>query len=113
MSDMRLSSMVRHGSLLAVVVAALVLASSAMAAPSVDTYGGQGGQTQGQLESNNPAGPGSGSRAATASGNTASTDTDGALPFTGLDLALMLGGGVVLLAVGASMAKLTPRSHSS
>jgi hypothetical protein len=37
MSKFRLPSMARHGSLLAVVVAALVLASSAAAAPSVNT----------------------------------------------------------------------------
>ena len=108
----RLLSMVRHGSLLAVVVAALVLASSAMAAPSVETYGGKGGQTQGQLganaNANDPTHPTGSGQAASAS-----NDGGGSLPFTGLDLALMLGGGLVLVAVGASMAKLTPRTYSS
>jgi hypothetical protein len=102
MSKFRLPSMARHGSLLAVVVVALVLASSAMAAPSVNTYGGSGGQTQGQLGDTVSGDP---------SGTASASGSGGSLPFTGLDLALMLGGGLVLVAVGASLARLSPRSN--
>ena len=104
----RLPSMVRHGSLIAGVVAALVLASSAMA-QSVETYGGKGGQTQGQLGGEQPGGNGQPGQAVSAAAR-GDGDGGGALPFTGLDLALTLGGGLVLLGVGASMAKLTPKS---
>jgi hypothetical protein len=98
--------MARRVSLL-VVVAALFLAPSAIADPSVETYGGKGGQTQSQLGGNDVnGGPTSGTQSATSAGS-----AGGGLPFTGLDLAFMLGGGLVLLAVGASLARLVPREH--
>jgi hypothetical protein len=71
-----------------VTVAVTVLVASALtttialgASSSGSAYGGQGG-VEGQVE------------------------TGGALPFTGLDLALLIGGGLLLLAVGAGLRRL-------
>jgi hypothetical protein len=65
---------------------ALVVAPTALAAGSVQaTYGGTAGVSQAQV-----------SPAATAS-------TSGALPFTGLDLMLLVGGGMLLLLAGVAI----------
>jgi hypothetical protein len=64
-------------------VSFLVLASTALAQDSsVSGYGGQAGGVEQQVE------------------------TGGALPFTGLDLGLLIGGGLLLLAVGAGLRRL-------
>lgn len=67
------------------VLAYLATASVALAQdPTRSGYGGTGGNIQGGVES----GGGSGS---------------GSLPFTGLDLLLLLGAGVLLLAAGLTL----------
>jgi hypothetical protein len=72
-------------------VLAFTFVSSAVAAdPTESGYGGQGGALQGELASD-PQTP----------------EPDGGLPFTGLDLTLLLGGGLVLLVIGGSMWRLT------
>ena len=76
-----------------VVVIATVLvmafAAPALAAdPTVRAYGGQGGAIQRELQ-------------------TPTRDRPGRLPFTGLDLGLLVGGGVVLLLVGGSLWRLS------
>jgi hypothetical protein len=87
----------------AVLVIALALAPAATAqSSSVGTYGGNGGQVAGV------AGGGE-------SGNNAvnTSNTAGSLPFTGMDVGLVVGGGVLLLLAGIGMARLTARSTSA
>jgi drug/metabolite transporter (DMT)-like permease len=65
------------------VVGMLVLASAALAqSSSVSGYGGQAGGVEEQVE------------------------TGGTLPFTGLDIGLLIGGGLLLVAVGAMLRRL-------
>jgi hypothetical protein len=70
-------------------VLALAFAGTALAAdPTVRAYGGQGGAIQRELQ-------------------TPTREKPGRLPFTGLDLGLLAGGGVVLLLVGGSLWRLS------
>lgn len=75
-------------------VACILIASPAAFAQdsSVGTYGGSGGESQAQIEET--------------AGLTATSDP-GALPFTGLDLALIAGGGLLLLGTGVLVARAT------
>lgn len=81
-----------------VAVLALATAPAALAqSSSVDTYGGQGGNTVAQVgDSGGSGGSGSGS------GDPSAT---GALPFTGFDLALAAGGGLLLLGAGIALSR--------
>jgi hypothetical protein len=73
------------GLVLVVVVMALAPVAAAQSEdPAVSAYGGVAGEIQGTLDE--PA--------------TAETQTVGTLPFTGLDLALAGGAGVLLLGLG-------------
>jgi hypothetical protein len=81
-----------------VTVAALAVSATAYAAGSAGhTYSGAGGQVQTEVQTgaNDPQGTG--------------TETSGGLPFTGLDLTLMLGGGLVLIASGVALGRLMIR----
>ena len=70
-------------------VLTLAFAGTALAAdPTVRAYGGQGGAIQRELQ-------------------TPARDKPGRLPFTGLDLGLLVGGGMVLLLVGGSLWRLS------
>ena len=74
----------------------LAIAPAALAADSsVDTYAGNGGQVATQVQ----AGEG---------GSATVSDPGGSLPFTGFDLALAAGGGLVLLLAGRALALLVP-----
>jgi hypothetical protein len=88
------------------VLIALVFAPAAIAqSSSVDTYGGQGGEAAGLAASTSDNdGNGSGSGAAS---------DGGSLPFTGLDIGYLVGGGLLLLAAGAVMARVRPSGHRS
>jgi hypothetical protein len=70
---------------------------------SVDTYGGDGGKVQTQIASggdpSDPSDPGA-----------SATGDPGSLPFTGFDIGLAFGGGLLLLGVGASVASLNRRT---
>jgi hypothetical protein len=84
---------------LAAGVLALAFASAAVAEnSSVETYAGGGGNIQTQVGSGDPSDP-------------SATGGSGSLPFTGLDVGLALGGGLVLLAGGVLIARLTPRGE--
>jgi hypothetical protein len=88
---------------LVLTVAALTASSAAFAAGSAQhLYGGRGGNVQADIQggANDPHGT---------KGTTASAETPGGLPFTGLDLTLMLGGGLVLIASGAALSRLAIR----
>ena len=83
------------------VVAALLAAPAASAQDSsVGTYGG-GGNLSDQVAG----------AAAGDPGDPSDPPDPGALPFTGLDLGLALGGGLLLIAVGATIATMAPRSR--
>jgi hypothetical protein len=83
----------------AVVAALLAFSAPAFAQSSIDGYSNEAGQVQGGVESNGN----------TPSGTTpvSAQDTGGALPFTGLDLALLAAAGGVLAAGGVAMRRLT------
>jgi len=80
---------------LTTLVMGLVAAPSALAAGSaVDTYSGTGGA----------------SLAGVSSGASGGTATDpGSLPFTGLDVGLLIGGGLLLVLIGVGMARVARR----
>jgi hypothetical protein len=85
---------------LAVTLVALAFASVSFAQnSSVDTYGGSGGNIQSGIS--DPRDPGD-------PGASASADP-GSLPFTGFDVGIALGAGLILLATGALIARVTPR----
>jgi hypothetical protein len=90
----------RH--ILALCALSLVIAPAALAAGgSAGTgYGGGGGNVQQQV----------GQQAGQSQGTLASTGSKGSLPFTGLDLGLLVAGGAVLLVVGASIRRAARRS---
>jgi hypothetical protein len=88
---------------LVLTVAALVASSAAYATGSAQhLYGGRGGNVQAQIQggAKDPQGT---------LGTEASAKTPGGLPFTGLDLTLMLGGGLVLIASGLTLSRLVVR----
>jgi hypothetical protein len=86
-----------------VMVLTLAVATSAAAQSSVEGYEDRGGQIQAQVQ-----GPGGGGGS---SPSVATTTTEGggggSLPFTGLDVALLLGAGGMLVVAGLAMRRLT------
>ena len=88
-----------------VLVVGLALAPAALANSSVETYGGQGGEVAGSVSSGGP----------TDLGATADADANSssALPFTGLDLELLAGGGLLLLLGGFGMARMVARREDT
>jgi hypothetical protein len=80
---------------LVVTVAALTASSAAYAA------GERGGTVQAEIQGG----------ATAAQGTEAGVNTPSGLPFTGLDLTLMLGGGLVLIASGMTLGRLAIRGH--
>ncbi len=88
----------------AVVVVALALAPAAFANnSSVETYGGQGGDVAGSVAGGGPTDPGA----------TGAASNSSALPFTGLDLELLAGGGLLLLLGGFGMARMVARREDA
>jgi hypothetical protein len=79
-------------------VVALVLVPAAFGAggSAGNGYGGGGGTVQNQV-----------SGAQGVNGTLAASGSKGALPFTGLDLGLLVAGGLVLIAVGAGIRRTT------
>ena len=72
-----------------VLTTALVAAPSALAVGSTQSvYGGTGGVSQAQVQAANQA---------------ATVSSSGSLPFTGLDLMLLVGGGLLLLLTGIAL----------
>jgi hypothetical protein len=96
------------------VVGALALAPAAFAQSSGTGYGGPAGGVAGQTaqgganNNGNVAGETSNSGPAA----TQASSSNGVLAFTGLDLALLAGGGLVLLASGVALSRLVGR-HSA
>jgi len=94
----------------AAVLAVLALAPAAFAQSTGGGYGGEAGQVAGQVQQG---GSGGGAVAGerTSGGNAASNASsgNGVLPFTGLDLALIAGGGLALLGAGIALSRLVAR----
>ena len=85
------------------VVAVIVLALAPVAhgqGSSVETYGGQGGNVASNVGGNGASGAAS----------PASHSGSSALPFTGLDVAFLGGGGLLLMLAGALMASMVGRT---
>ena len=92
------------------VVAALALAPAAFAQSTGTGYGGIAGQTaQGSKDKSGVAGNNGNDGTAA----TQATSSNGVLAFTGLDLALLAGGGLVLLASGMALSRLVGRSSAA
>jgi len=101
-------------SILTVLVLTLAITTAASAQSSVDGYEDRGGQIQAQIQGgdNGDGGGGAGSTAPVAA-TTTDSGTGGSLPFTGLDVALLLGAGGVLVAAGLGMRRLTRSPESA
>jgi hypothetical protein len=91
-------------SLITVLVLMLAFAASASAQSSVQGYEDQGGQIQAQIQGGGPTDGGGTTPVAT---TTTDSGTGGSLPFTGLDIALLLGAGGLLVVAGLGMRRLT------
>ena len=89
------------------VIATLAFAPATWGQTSTEGYAGQGGNTLAEVsQGTGPGGgPGGGSPPAGPS-----AEGSGTLAFTGLDLGLIAGGGLLLLALGAGMARMLPRA---
>jgi hypothetical protein len=104
------------------VVGVLALAPAAFAQSSGAGYGGQaggvagsvgsGGGVAGQTGSGGSGSGGSNDGGGTAGTSAASsaTDSNGVLAFTGLDLLLIAGGGLILLAGGVALSRIVARN---
>jgi hypothetical protein len=99
-------SITRGVCILAAVAAVLALAPAAFA-QTADPYAGVGSGTQGQVAGG---GGGSAGNAATPSVASEPTDDGSVLAFTGLDVALIAGGGLLLLAGGVGLSRLVSRN---
>jgi hypothetical protein len=102
---------------LAAVIAVLALAPAAFAQSTGTGYGGQGGGVAGQVAPGGPpsaGGAAAGAEAAHGGGAAAAeageAEAGGLLAFTGLDVALIVGGGLLLLAAGVALSRIVARN---
>jgi hypothetical protein len=103
--------------ILAAVAAVLALAPAAFAQSTGTGYGGQAGGVAGQVAPGGPpsGGEGAGAAAGAPSGGAAAAEAGeaeegGLLAFTGLDVALIVGGGLLLLAGGVALSRVVARN---
>lgn len=88
-------------SILAALVVMLVVAAPAFArTASQNGYSGQGGQVQAQVDDE-------GATPVAVSDTSGGGGGSGSLPFTGLDIALLAGAGLLLVGAGVGMRRLT------
>jgi hypothetical protein len=90
---------------LVAVLGAIIVPAAFAQSSSVSGYGGEGGEAVGATQSNDPTDPTNPTR------STTSTNDAGVLPFTGLDVGFLLGGGLLLVAVGAGLARFRPHGE--
>jgi hypothetical protein len=90
-------------SLIAALALMGALATTAFAQSSVDGYSDSAGQIQTQVGGGGGGNPPAGTSAVTP----VSDSGGGTLPFTGLDIALLIGAGGLLVAAGLGMRRLT------
>ena len=95
-------------SLIAVLGALVFVPAASAANSSVSGYAHNEAQVVGGGPGNGPNnGPGSTTSKATEGGGS------GILPFTGLDLGFLIGGGMLLIAVGAALARFRPQGDTT
>jgi hypothetical protein len=108
----KVTGSIRGVCVLAAVIAVLALAPAAFAQSSGTGYGGQAGGTAGQVAEGG--GDTAGVTGAGGGGNVAAeaaqADEGGVLAFTGLDVALIVGGGLMLLAGGVALSRVVARN---
>ena len=112
----KVTGSIRGVSILAAVIAVLALAPDAFAQSSGTGYGGQAGATAGEVAQGGGT-PGGGTAGVTESGGAGaaaaeagSPDDGDLLAFTGLDVALIVGGGLLLLAGGVALSRVVARN---
>ncbi len=98
--------------LLASMALILALAAPAFSASTPNGYRDQGGRAQGQVEGalqGNDSSPGNNSPGDSSPGNTQSVGSNdsGTLPFTGMELGLVLAMGAALLGVGVGLRRVS------
>lgn len=82
----------------------LLPATAIAQTPSDDGYEADGPTVQNQIESGGPGGsPESGTNPSASAGSGSDGNEKAGLPFTGLDLGLLVGAGVLLVGLGAGM----------
>jgi hypothetical protein len=108
----KVTGSIRGVCVLAAVVAVLALAPAAFAQSTGTGYGGQAGGTAGQVaEGGGTAGvTGAGGGGNAAASEASNADQGGLLAFTGLDVALIVGGGLLLLGSGVALSRLVARN---
>jgi hypothetical protein len=87
-----------------IVLGTLAIATPAIAQSTLEGYEDQAGQIQTAVQGPSDDSGGSGAAPVTTA---TGTDGGGTLPFTGLDVGLVLGAGGLLVAVGLGMRRLT------
>src|SRR6266498_677952 len=95
------------------VVGALALAPAAFAQSSGTGYGGVAGGVAGSTAQGNGNNNGTAGKSNEGTAATEATSSNGVLAFTGLDLALLAGGGLVLLASGVALSRLVGRQSAA
>jgi hypothetical protein len=97
------------------VVGALALAPAAFAQSTGTGYGGEAGGVAGTTAQGGNDGNNNGTAGSTNHGPAATqaSSSNGVLAFTGLDLALLAGGGLVLLASGVALSRLVGRQTAA
>jgi hypothetical protein len=92
-------------SVVAVLALSLTLATAAFGQSSVSGYNGQAGQVQSDVQGDTNAQP--------VVANSSGGGGGGSLPFTGLDVALLVGAGGLLIVAGLGMRRLTRPASSA
>ena len=102
------------GLTIVMVIAALALAPAAFAQSTGTGYGGTAGGVAGQVaQGGNGNNDGTNGTAGTGSVATRASGNSGFLPFTGLDVALLLGGGLLLVGTGVGLSRLVGRQSAA
>jgi hypothetical protein len=102
------SRRIQHFVVVAMTLGAVAAPASAFGQTSQEAYNPPAGQIQDEVaQEGGGGGPGGGAPGGPGGGENASQPTGGgALPFTGMDLVLLLGGGGLLLSAGLGMRRL-------
>jgi hypothetical protein len=101
------SRRIQHVVVAAMTLGALVAPASAFGQTSQEAYNPPAGQIQNEVAQEGGGGPGGGAPGGPGGGESAPQPTGGgALPFTGMDLVLLIGGGGLLLSAGLGMRRL-------